>query len=83
MGGGASKPKKVPAERVAGSAQVLGVLESDQSDEDAAATIAGLRKIDPQFKMNLMYHEEDGWNLLHVASSSRCVVSQFFVFTRT
>ena len=80
MGGGASKPsatsdgkkqKKVSADRVAASSKVLELLESSRPDEDAAAQIAA-RKLDANFKMNLMYHDEDGWNLLHVASSSRC-----------
>lgn len=76
MGGGASKPKKIAPDRAAGSAKALSILESHRSDEDAAAAIAALRKIDADFMMNLMYHDEDGWNLLHVASSSRCVTSQ-------
>ena len=80
MGGGASKPsatsngkkpKKVSADRVAASSKVLELLESNQPDEGVAAQIAA-RKIDANFKMNLMYHDEDGWNLVHVASSSRC-----------
>lgn len=75
MGGGTSKPKKVSADRVAGSADVLDILESNRPDDDAAASIAALRKIDANFKMNLMYHDEEGWGLLHVASSSRCVQS--------
>ena len=85
MGSGAStassKPKKVSAERAAGSAEVLSVLESNVPDEDAAASIVALRRIDPNFKMNLMYHDEDGWNLLHVASSSRCVAAHFVCIT--
>jgi|EP01044_Picomonas_judraskeda_P000397 hypothetical protein len=91
MGGGASKPnnansaakqaKKVSAERAAASAEVLSLLESSYSDGDAAARIVALRRIDPNFKMNLMYHDEDGWSLLHVASSSRCVASHFVCTT--
>jgi len=80
MGGGASvqqaaaprKAKKVSPERAAASAAVLELLEDAARPDGEAARAIRARKIDETFKMNLMYHEEEGWGLLHVACSDRC-----------
>ena len=71
MGGGVSKPKKVTPDRAEATAAILSALEANLPDEEVAAKCKEKRNIDASFRMNLMYHEEDGWGLLHVAASSR------------
>ena len=74
MGGGVSKPKKVTPDRAEATAAILSALEANLPDEEVAAKCKEKRNIDASFRMNLMYHEEDGWGLLHVACSARCVL---------
>ena len=64
-----------------GVAGVLERLEDAARPDGEAARAIRARKIDETFKMNLMYHEEEGWGLLHVACSDRCAPARVYLRT--